>query len=142
MRATSYALAAGAEVEVLGTVDDYGDDRDQPDRQRARPTIVTGNAGANMLDGGGGADVLLGPRRQRHLLRRRCDDVVVEDAGEGFDIVYARSSYTLSAGSEIEVLGTVDNTATTAIDLTGNELGQYVSGNAGANVIDGGGGVD
>ena len=70
------------------------------------------------------------------------DDTVIEYAGQGHDIVYARSSHVLHAGFEIEVLGTADNSATTAINLKGNELANYVSGNAGAKSIDGGAGAD
>ena len=52
------------------------------------------------------------------------------------------ATFALGAGVEIEVLGTVDNFATTAINLTGNELSNYVTGNAGANTINGGAGSD
>ena len=102
---------------------------------------IVGNAGANTLDGGGGVDVLWG-REGDDSYFADMDDVVVEYAGHGYDILYAGSDYTLVAGLSIEVLGTVDNNATTALRLTGNELDNYVSGNAGANVIDGGTGSD
>ena len=67
---------------------------------------------------------------------------MIEYAGQGHDIVYARASHVLAAGAEVEVLGTANNNATTAINLTGNELANYVTGNAGANVINGGAGSD
>jgi uncharacterized protein len=137
----SYALAAGQSIDVLGTVNEAaatainltGNELDN---------YVTGNAGANTIDGGaGGVDQLWGRQGDDSYLVDS-DDTVVEYAGHGYDIVYARASHTLSAGFEIEVLGTVDNTASTAIDLTGNELSNFVTGNAGDNVIDGGAGSD
>ena len=69
-------------------------------------------------------------------------DIVVEYAGHGYDIVYARSDYVLTSTMAVEVLATADNNAATAIDLKGNELSNYVTGNEGANRIDGGAGSD
>jgi Ca2+-binding RTX toxin-like protein len=51
-------------------------------------------------------------------------------------------SYTLNSGAQAETLSTLDWAGTAAISLTGNELGNYVIGNAGANVLDGKGGFD
>ncbi len=93
---------------------------------------LIGNAAINRLEGGLGNDSYFAG----------AGDIVVDAAGSGYDIVYATSNYTLNAGAEIEVLGTVDNTATTAINLTGNELRNFLTGNAGNNVLDGQGGAD
>ena len=136
----SFALVAGLSIEVLATADNAataaidltGNELDN---------YVTGNAGANRLDGGTGADLLWG-RQGDDSYFVDGNDTVVEYAGQGNDIVYARSSHTLSSGMSVEVLGTADNTASTAIDLTGNELANYVTGNAGANVLNGGAGAD
>jgi phospholipase/lecithinase/hemolysin len=69
--------------------------------------------------------------------------LVLEGAGGlGQDMVLASVSYSLSGGSEIEVLRTVKDSAKTAINLTGNEFGQSLVGNAGANILDGRGGAD
>jgi serralysin len=57
-------------------------------------------------------------------------------------VVRAAVSYSLAAGSEIEALTTTDHSGTAAINLAGNEFGQYIAGNAGNNVIDGGAGND
>ena len=69
-------------------------------------------------------------------------DVVNEAAGGGTDRVYASVNYVLAAGQEIETLSTTNALGTGAINLTGNELGQNVYGNAGVNVLNGGGGAD
>ena len=69
--------------------------------------------------------------------------VVLEGAGGlGQDVVKASVSYALSAGSEIEILQTTNAKGKTAINLTGNEFGQAIIGNAGANVLEGKGGAD
>jgi len=51
-------------------------------------------------------------------------------------------SYSLAPGSEVEMLGTTDRAATTAISLGGNNYANTISGNAGVNVIVGGAGLD
>ena len=135
-----YALGVGMAVEVLGTVDNTATTAINL-IGNALDNYITGNAGANTLHGGGGSDVLWG-REGDDSYFADAGDVVIEYAGQGNDILYAGSDYTLVAGLSIEVLGTADNNAATALRLTGNELSNYVTGNAGANVIDGGLGAD
>jgi len=67
---------------------------------------------------------------------------VYEQANSGFDRAYLTSSYTLAAGQEIELLHLLRSTGRADLDLTGNEFGQRLSGNAGDNVLDGRGGAD
>jgi serralysin len=66
----------------------------------------------------------------------------VEAAGEGNDLVYATTSYTLAAGSEIEILSAGDMAGTASTDLGGNELDNVLWGNAGLNTLSGYGGND
>jgi phospholipase/lecithinase/hemolysin len=69
--------------------------------------------------------------------------VVLEGAGGiGQDVIKASVSYALSEGSEIEILRTANDRGKGAINLTGNEFGQTIIGNAGINVIEGKGGSD
>jgi phospholipase/lecithinase/hemolysin len=64
--------------------------------------------------------------------------VVLEGVGgSGEDTIKTTVSYSLSAGSEIEVLRTTNNKGTAAIALSGNEFVQKIIGNSGANRIDG-----
>jgi len=139
---TSWVMTPGAYIEVLATVNNFattaidltGNELDN---------YITGNAGNNTLDGGsGGSDTLWGREGDDSYFVDDVFDSVIETAGQGYDIVYARSSFTLAAGLSVEVLATANNLATTAINLTGNELDNYITGNAGNNVLDGGTGSD
>lgn len=68
--------------------------------------------------------------------------VILERSGEGHDTVKASVSYALQVGVSIERLATNSDSGKTSINLTGNEIGQDVVGNAGNNVIDGKSGDD
>ncbi|HTK59098.1 MAG TPA: SGNH/GDSL hydrolase family protein [Sphingomicrobium sp.] len=69
--------------------------------------------------------------------------IVLEGAGgAGQDVVKASVGFTLSAGSEIEVLRTTNDQGKANINLTGNEFSQTIVGNSGANVLDGKEGAD
>jgi phospholipase/lecithinase/hemolysin len=69
--------------------------------------------------------------------------IVLEGAGGiGQDVVKASVGFSLSAGSEIEVLRTTNDQGKAAINLTGNEFNQTIVGNSGTNVLDGKAGAD
>ncbi|HEV2748727.1 MAG TPA: calcium-binding protein [Allosphingosinicella sp.] len=154
-----YVLTAGAWVEHLGTtqangtaaIDLTGNELDN---------IVTGNGGANRLSGGGGDDRLIGLGGNDVLRggsgRDRSEggagndahyvsdaaDIVIDLAGEGNDRVLASVDYILKSGVHVETLSTDAAAGTDAIDLTGNEFGNRVIGNAGMNILQGRGGSD
>jgi Ca2+-binding RTX toxin-like protein len=137
----SYALNAGAAVEFLSTTS-HGGTAAINLTGNELGQVVIGNAGSNWLDGGGGVDVLQGLGGNDFLFVES-DDFVLEAAGGGIDNVLARTSFALNAGQEIEFLSTTNHGGTANINLTGNEFGQVVIGNAGSNWLDGGsGGVD
>jgi Ca2+-binding RTX toxin-like protein len=104
--------------------------------------------------GGKMADTLIGTVATLRFEGKGGDDTfrvfsaateVREAAGEGSaDRVIAAVSYTLAAGSEVELLTTNGSTGAAAINLTGNALAQEIVGNYGDNVLhDGGiGGAD
>ena len=69
-------------------------------------------------------------------------DEIIEVGDQGADQVLTSVSYSLAPGSEVEMLGTTDRAATTAISLAGNEYANRITGNAGVNVIVGGAGLD
>jgi serralysin len=105
--------------------------------------ILRGQAGQDNLIGGGGADIMYGGTDSDHFYVDNAGDVVREYVGEGtFDVVWTNTSYTLTAGSEIEQFNVEDHNSTTAINLTGNEFNNIINGNEGDNVINGGAGAD
>jgi Ca2+-binding RTX toxin-like protein len=114
--------------------------------------MLFGMEGADLLKGGGGADTLVGGSGGDTMMGGSGDDtyfvedvadVVTENAGEGtFDRVRTSVTYSLAAGSEVEVLEAAIPAGTTALDLVGNEFDNIVTGNAGQNTIVGGLGID
>jgi hypothetical protein len=59
-------------------------------------------------------------------------DVVTEEVGEGtLDEVRTSATYSLAAGSEVEVLETIFQGSTTALDLVGNEFNNTIKATTG-----------
>jgi Ca2+-binding RTX toxin-like protein len=103
---------------------------------------LTGGSGNDQLDGGAGADMLIGGSGNDRYIVDRLGDRIVEEEGSGADRLFARANYTLREGVDIETIGTIANTGTAAISLTGNEIANAITGNAGVNALAGGGGAD
>jgi Ca2+-binding RTX toxin-like protein len=100
---------------------------------------IWGNRGNNTLSGGfGGHDTLVGFLGNDIYIVNNTDEVIVENAGEGTDIVYVNSSYTLSANASIELLSTFSIAGTQAYNMTGNNLDNTIWGNNGNNTLSGG----
>ncbi|MFM2275239.1 MAG: hypothetical protein RL211_1111, partial [Pseudomonadota bacterium] len=109
--------------------------------------VLIGNDGANQisglggndeLDGGLGADTLAGGMGDDVYHVDMVSDIVLENAGEGFDVVHATSSFTLSNNIENLVL----ESAAYSSDGTGNTLSNHITGNEYNNRLDGGAGAD
>jgi Ca2+-binding RTX toxin-like protein len=138
----SYGIAAGTQVEVLSTDSIVGTSAINLTGNELNNEIY-GNNGANMLNGGGGAgDYLVGWGGDDTYLIFTGGEIVVENVGGGRDVVYSTVSYALAADTSVEVLSTDSIVGTNAINLTGNEIGQEVYGNNGANTLNGGAGGD
>ena len=136
-------------TRVSYTLSAFVENGDLEDINGAGPRSLTGNAGANKLDGSNTADILDGGTRGRHLRGFAGNDTyVVDDAGDkiefedtafgsGIDTVQAGISYTLGAGLEnLTAIGDA------AVSLTGNEAANALTGNGAGNAIDGGLGAD
>ncbi|MFI0843724.1 calcium-binding protein [Mesorhizobium sp. IMUNJ 23232] len=139
-----YALDAGTRIEILTTIlSTQTVDIDLTGNTLAQE--IAGNAGANVLhDGGkGAADILRGFGGDDTYRVFNTGDTIVETFSQGAsDRVIAAVDYTLGKGVYGEHLTTNGSSGTSSIDLTGNEIGQQIAGNAGVNIIDGKGGAD
>jgi serralysin len=137
----SYTLDGNAEIETLSANGRSGTSAINLGGNHL-DNLLEGNDGANVLHGGGGNDVLIGFGGNDVYYTDVAATQVLEAAGGGSDALYTSVSYTLAAGSEIELLSVNSHVATTSIALAGNEISNTIVGNAGANLLDGGGGND
>jgi Ca2+-binding RTX toxin-like protein len=103
---------------------------------------LNGSNGNDYLDGGAGADTMNGGRGDDIYVVDNAGDVVNETAGPDQDKVYALVSWTLTAGSHVEIIAAGDPSATVALNLTGNEFANNLWGSEGANILSGGDGTD
>ena len=103
----------------------------------ASDNTITGNDMNNILSGAAGADTMIGGAGDDTYIVDNVGDVVVEIMNNGLDQVQASVSYTLS--DHVENLSL---TGTAAINGTGNDLDNVISGNAGVNILSGGDGND
>ena len=99
---------------------------------------ITGNILNNALDGGAGADTLIGGLGNDQYFVDNAGDVVTENSAEGHDTVYSSVTYALSAN--VEDLSLRD--AGGAINGTGNSSDNAIFGNASNNTLTGLGGND
>jgi Ca2+-binding RTX toxin-like protein len=124
-------LSANVEILVLqGSADlqGYGN---------GDANTLYGNAGSNLLDGRGGADAMFGSTGNDVYVVDDAGDMVVENASEGSDAVFATLDYALTANVETLVLQGSGNFAG-----TGNALANGIYGNSGNNTLDGGAAAD
>jgi Ca2+-binding RTX toxin-like protein len=102
--------------------------------------VLTGNAGANVIDGKDGAgllgDTLIGGKGNDTYFVRGVNDVVIEQFDEGIDTVQASVSHQL--GDHVENLVLTGN----ATEGTGNGLKNVITGNALNNTLHGGENAD
>ena len=61
---------------------------------------IIGNSGNNILDGDAGADSMTGGAGNDAYIVENAGDLVVENVGEGDDVVFASTNYTLTANVE------------------------------------------
>lgn len=102
---------------------------------------VFGNAAGNVLNGGFDAltDTLTGYAGNDFYVINSANDIIVEGVGEGAsDRVQSSVTFALASDDNIEIMQTINAAYTTAINLTGNALGQAIYGNNGLNILDGG----
>src|SRR6185436_10893871 len=136
----SYVLSDNVEnLTLTGTAAIDGDGN-------ALANVLTGNGEANALFGGDGDDTLKGGAGADTLVGEGGDDtyvvddlgdLVYEGANEGIDTV--KSAVDWQLGENLENLTL---TGTASLDGFGNDLANVISGNQGANLLEGFGGND
>lgn len=139
-RGWNYALPANVENLTVSGAGWIFPNQDRNFFGNALNNSIKGDPGwFNYIDGGAGADTMIGGTTSFS------DTYVVDDLGDviierGFsqsDLVLSSISYTLGANLENLTL-----TGTVVIDGTGNELNNVLTGNSAANVLTGGAGND
>lgn len=98
---------------------------------------LNGLDGNDTLNGGAGYDTMYGGKGDDIYIVDNTRDRVTENTGEGTDTVKSSVSYTLSSNVEYLTL-----TGSSAINGTGNSLGNLIIGNSGANKLYGNDGMD
>jgi Ca2+-binding RTX toxin-like protein len=103
----------------------------------AGSNTLVGNDAANLINGATGADTMTGGKGNDIYTVDDVGDGIVENPGEGTDLVNASVSYTLPANVENLTL-----TGTGNLNATGNSEANTLTGNSGVNTLDGGAGID
>ncbi|HST36664.1 MAG TPA: hypothetical protein VLK25_08555, partial [Allosphingosinicella sp.] len=105
-------------------------------------SAIFGTPDPDVLTSTGPGDILVGRAGNDTYFVNSAGDSVVERAIEGYDVVAASVSWTLTAGAYVELMTTGWIEGTAAINLAGNELDQQIWGNGAANIISGNDGDD
>jgi Ca2+-binding RTX toxin-like protein len=98
---------------------------------------LTGGVGDDLLDGGSGIDVLRGGAGNDTYLVDNASDSLIENASQGEDVVISTVTRALATNFEHLFLS-----GSTAINGSGNALGNWLRGNTAANRLSGQGGND
>ncbi|MGX7895688.1 beta strand repeat-containing protein [Tsuneonella sp. HG222] len=100
---------------------------------------LSGGAGDDWLTGDAGVDTLIGGLGDDRYYVYGTEDIIVENAGEGFDTVFTTVSFTLSPSVSLEGMASISGADLT---LTGNELDNTITGGSGSDTLVGGLGAD
>lgn len=136
----SYTLSSNIEsLYLLGTANISGTGNGDANNLTGNigNNTLTGNGGNDTLDGGAGTDTLVGGTGDDVYFVDSSADVITESSGQGNDVVFSSSTYTLGANVESLTL-----TGTANLGGTGNASNNRIEGNAGNNLINGGTGND
>ncbi len=100
---------------------------------------LDGGEGNDRLNGGAGADTLIGGAGNDVYNFADATDTITEVAGEGIDEVRVNISFSLSEIANVENLTLLGSNA---VNGTGNDFDNVITGSGANNVLDGGAGND
>jgi Ca2+-binding RTX toxin-like protein len=137
----SYKLLATLENLTLelgaGAINGTGNDADNILLGNESANILKGGAGEDQIYGFGGKDKMYGGAGDDYIQVDSTDDIVIEYTGEGYDTVFAKSSYVNPLNVEHMILDGLG----TMVAL-GNSQDNSILGNTGDTIMFGGGGDD
>jgi len=137
LNSTSLRNIENVTLGATGTFTVLGNDLNNTLLGNALANNLQGGAGNDLLNGGAGADTLSGGTGDDTYIVDNANDVVIENANEGYDLVQTSVSYVLSANVEAgQLLGN------DSLYLVGNDLGNTLTGNGADNILDGKAGAD
>ena len=129
----TYTLGNNIEnLTLTGTdaVDGTGNELNNVLTGNSNDNTLTSLAGNDTLNGGAGADTMLGGTGDDTYIVDNLGDAVIENAGEGVDLVKSGITYTLTDNVENLTL-----TGTANLAGTGNVLDNVITGNDAANTL-------
>ncbi|CCQ74532.1 FecR domain-containing protein [Magnetospira sp. QH-2] len=133
-------LDGGGDADTLiggdGSDTLFGGDGDDTLNGGTGDDSLDGGAGSDTLDGGAGADALSGGAGDDTYYVDDAEDTTTELAGQGNDEVIASVDYSLSDNIEALTL------TGTAVEGTGNDDANVLTGTANDNILNGGLGAD
>jgi Ca2+-binding RTX toxin-like protein len=140
-----YEVGTDAADNLIGTADEdrmYGFAGDDRMHGKAGDDVMFGGAGNDRLDGGDGIDTYIGgPGNDVYIVDTTEFEDVLEEAGEGIDLVVVTDTFEVSfnpLGANIENL----TLAGAAYQGEGNDLANIITGNGVINRLGGGAGND
>ena len=127
----TYSIAANASIENLtytGTAAFTG-------TGNAGSNMIMGSTGADTIDGGAGNDTMVGGAGNDTYIVDAAGDLIIDSAGTD-TVRTSLSGYTLAAGIEnLTIIASVGIAAAAGITVTGNDLANTVTGEAGNDTI-------
>ena len=103
---------------------------------------LTGNDGANLLDGLAGPDYMYGGLGNDIYVVDEIGDQAVENWNSGIDLIRSTVSIDLTSTTVLEFIENVELKGSADIDAIGNASANILAGNAGDNLLDGREGKD
>ncbi|MFW9103988.1 calcium-binding protein, partial [Pseudomonas sp. P4795] len=137
LNSTSLRNIENVTLGAAGAFTVLGNDLNNTLLGNALANNLQGGAGDDLLNGGVGADTLSGGTGDDTYIVDNTNDVIIENANEGYDRVQSSANYVLSANVEAgQLMGNG------SFYLVGNELNNELTGNSADNILDGKAGAD